>query len=86
MNARRVLVAWALILSSATAGVICVEIDTSTDSVLDRSGPAWSAYQASLDAFGGDELLVIAIRLEQPETSDAWAEIISLTEKISRIE
>jgi predicted RND superfamily exporter protein len=51
---------WAVVCVAMVPGVARLQIDTSTDSVLDRVDPAWQTYQQSQDMFGGDEILVVA--------------------------
>lgn len=55
-----VVVAWALVLAMLLPGVARLQVDTSTDSVLDKTSAAWSDYQASIDVFGEDEAIVVA--------------------------
>lgn len=57
---RLTLLGWAVICIAMVPGVARLQIDTSTDSVLDRVDPAWQTYQQSQDMFGGDEILVVA--------------------------
>jgi hypothetical protein len=52
---------WVLVAGAATVGVLRLQIETSTDSVLDRSGEPWRFYQRSQDRFGGDEILALVI-------------------------
>lgn len=63
---RRALAGWILVCLAAVPGVARLEIDTSTDSVLDRSDPAWQVYQDSQALFGGDEIIVVAFTGERP--------------------
>ncbi|MHC5005181.1 MAG: hypothetical protein ACYTJ0_18910, partial [Planctomycetota bacterium] len=58
---RLTLLAWALMTALATPGVLIVEIETSTDSVLDQRSEAWAFYQESQHRFGGDEILTVLI-------------------------
>lgn len=57
---RRHIAVWAGAVAVASFGIAFLEIDTSTSSFLDRTGPAWQAYQDSVALFGGDEFLVVA--------------------------
>jgi predicted RND superfamily exporter protein len=63
---RGVLAFWLLICLLATPGVTALRVDTSTDSVLDRSDPAWQVYQHSQELFGGDEIIAVALEGEKP--------------------
>jgi predicted RND superfamily exporter protein len=55
------LAVWGVVALLASMGVARLRVDTSTDSVLDRSAPEWAYYQESLDRFGGDEIIVVAL-------------------------
>jgi predicted RND superfamily exporter protein len=63
-----------------------LEIDTSTDSVLDRSGPEWQVYQDSQERFGGDELIVVAITGETPFDPDTLVRISTLSDALVTLE
>ncbi|MAE93656.1 MAG: hypothetical protein CL910_03250 [Deltaproteobacteria bacterium] len=47
-------------------GLMQLSIETSTSSVLDRLSPEWAFYQETQAEFGGDEVIVVAIRGESP--------------------
>jgi len=49
-------------------------------SVLDRADPAWSFYQDSQAAFGGDEILVIALESDVPMDRGILERVIKITE------
>lgn len=57
---------WGVVLLLLTPGLFNLSVDTSADSVLDRSDEAWSFYQKSQDLFGGDEILVVALPSTAP--------------------
>ena len=57
---RTVLVAWAVLCTLATPGLLSLSIEASTESVLDKDAEPWSFYQHSLELFGGDEIVVLA--------------------------
>ncbi|MCS5638713.1 MAG: hypothetical protein NZ990_19565, partial [Myxococcota bacterium] len=63
---KAVLLSWLVLAALAIPGLMNLQVDTSTDSVLDRKHPAWQVYQASLEDFGGDEIIVVALRAVQP--------------------
>ena len=80
------LVAWFLFLVACGFGIRLVEVDTSTNSVLDRSDPvAWPFYQKSLELFGGDEVVVVALEAREPFDPETLAVIADLTERLSSI-
>ena len=84
-NPRTVLAIWLVILGLSSAGVRQLEIDTSTDSVLDRNGPEWAFYQKSLDLFGGDEIVVVAVPSDAPFDPKALALVERITREIGQI-
>ena len=57
---------WLLMTALAVPGLEQLQVDTSTDSVLDRQHPAWEIYQQSQADFGGDEIIVVALRAGRP--------------------
>ena len=57
---RATLFFWALICALATPGVLRIQIEASTESILDKASPAWTFYEKSTDLFGGDEVIVVA--------------------------
>jgi hypothetical protein len=80
------LAGWLIALACLTPGLLRLGIDTSTDSVLDRTGPEWSFYQQSQSLFGGDELVVVAITGERPWDPTLLVEIERLTESFAGLE
>jgi predicted RND superfamily exporter protein len=77
---------WAVLAGFASLGVAQLTIDTSTDSVLERTGAEWQFYQASQDLFGGDELIVVALETEQPLAPSALTAVRTLTDELLEIE
>ena len=61
-----VLLFWLALAGLALPGLQRLQVDTSTDSVLDRRHPAWQVYQNSQEEFGGDEIIVVALRGQRP--------------------
>ncbi|MGI9610601.1 MAG: efflux RND transporter permease subunit [Acidimicrobiia bacterium] len=62
--------AWLLVLLALIPGMQRLSVDTSTDSVLDKTSAAWADYLASKDVFGEDEAIVVAL----PVLGDELAE------------
>lgn len=58
---RSVFAIWAVVCVASIPAVLEVSIETSTESVLDKRSEAWTFYQRSLDLFGGDEIVVLAV-------------------------
>lgn len=81
-----VLLVWAVFFAAATVGGLRLKVETSTDSLLDRGAPEWRFYRQSLDLFGGDELLVVALRGGEPFASDMLQSVDELTGKLEGIE
>ena len=75
----RALGAWLALAVLAGFGLASLEVETSTDSVLDRSGDSWQQYRESVARFGGDEVVVTALRGERPWDPEVLAEVARLT-------
>ena len=83
---RATLLLWLISMGLSGIGVSLLKIDTSTDSVLDRSDPtAWPFYQRSLRTFGGDEVVVVAIGATEPYDARTLALVAELTEQIRAV-
>lgn len=74
-----VLGAWTVLAVLAAFGVARVEIETTTESVLQRNSVEWSVYQDSLDRFGGDEVIVVAFPGAEPFDPSVLERVASLT-------
>jgi predicted RND superfamily exporter protein len=81
-----VFAAWLAVAALATPGVLRLDVDTSTDSVLERTDRLWHFYQQSQKIFGGDEIIVVALEAEQPFATAALQEIVALTDALEGIE
>lgn len=81
----RTLLVWAGILLVASYGVASLHVDTTTDSVLDRSGEEWAFYQASQSRFGGDEIVVVALEGAHPFDPTVLTEAKRLTAVYERL-
>jgi len=77
---RTTIFTWLVVAVLAATGIAKLRIETSTDSVLDRSGPSWAFYQQSQDLFGGDEIISILIGAEKPFERKALDEVVRLTD------
>ncbi len=73
---------WLLACLLAAFGVAKLDVETTTGSVLDRTDPAWSFYQDSQTAFGGDEILVIALESEAPLDRGTLEKVIEISEQL----
>jgi hypothetical protein len=83
---RTVFAAWIAAAALAAPGVLGLEIDTSTDSVLERSDRSWHFYQESQRTFGGDEIIVVALEADVPLAPSALREIAAITDALEDIE
>ncbi len=78
---RWVLIVWASIAIVSSFGVAKLRVETSTDSVLNRSDPDWAFYQESQRRFGGDEILTILIDGDTPFDPATLQTIIRITQR-----
>lgn len=83
---RSVLGIWFLLASIATPALLCVAVETSTESVLDKQSESWAFYQRSLDLFGGDEIVVLATEAEPNKSASQLAAIVSLSSELANLE
>lgn len=84
-HARAVVGCWLLVLLVASLGVARLEIDTSTDSILDRTSPAYAFHRESQAMFGGEEILVAAIQAAGPFDPAALREVQRLSSVFAEI-
>lgn len=66
---RAVLAFWAAVCIACAPALLRIKIEASAESVLDKAAPAWGTYQRSLELFGGDEIVVVAL-----ESDDAFSQ------------
>lgn len=59
---RVTLIFWAALCFVSFFGIANLHVDTGTSTFFDRSAPAWAFYQESLEKFGGDEVIVVALK------------------------
>jgi len=57
---------WALLLIAASVGLRWLRVETSGESILDRTGEDWAFYRDSVNLFGNDEVIVAAIEAANP--------------------
>jgi predicted RND superfamily exporter protein len=79
-NPRGTFAGWGVLLILAGLGALGLEIDTSTDSILDREDPAYEFHRHSQDLFGGEEILVVAITSDEPFSAEALSEVQRVSE------
>lgn len=73
------LAVWAIAIFAATPFVLQLSIETSTESVLDRSDPAWAFYQRAQALFGGDEVLVVMLQSQEPFDPTVLRQLVQTT-------
>jgi len=81
----RVLLAWLVCSLAALVLGTRVSVDTSTDSILDRSAEPWSFYQETIGAFGGDEFVVVALTAESPWSRAMLEDVVALSRSLAEI-
>lgn len=81
-----VFAAWLLLAAVALPGVMRLHVDTSTKSVLQHGDEAWDYYQRSLELFGGDEVVVVALEGERPFDPELLARVDELSAALRQIE
>ncbi|MGH0036450.1 MAG: efflux RND transporter permease subunit [Myxococcota bacterium] len=76
---------WLLAAVVAIPGVLLVRLETNASSLLNRSDEAWRFYQQSMELFGGDEIVVVAFRAEQPFSPLTLASIRDVSRRLEEI-
>jgi predicted RND superfamily exporter protein/SAM-dependent methyltransferase len=77
-----IVAAWVAIAVIGVPGLLQLRFETTSRSFLDRSGPAWARYEASLDEFGGDEVIVVAMGGPRSFDPAILARIAHLTQEV----
>jgi predicted RND superfamily exporter protein len=80
-----VLLVWLLLGVLATPWVLRLEVETSTNSVLDRSGADWAYYEAAQERFGGDEVLTLLLEADEPYAPALLADVRRLSDDFAGI-
>jgi predicted RND superfamily exporter protein len=76
---------WIGIVAIFLTGVLRLDIETSTDSVLSRDHSDWQFYRQYVDQFGGDEVLVVALSAEKPFAPAVLDRVAGLTAAMERV-
>jgi predicted RND superfamily exporter protein len=79
------LLLWALVGVIATPGVLSLAIETSTNSVLNRSDASWQFYQKSQGLFGGDEILTLLLSSSTRFDSKTLERVVELSEELQSL-
>src|SRR5512139_2663854 len=69
----RMLALWLLLLLLAGGGLARLRVETSGESILDKSNERWAFYRKSVELFGNDEVIVAAISSRDPYDPTALA-------------
>ena len=80
-----VIALWLVVLSASLAGAFALRVETTVDSVLDRTGDEWQFYQEAQEEFGGDEVVVVMVSSDQPYDTDLIRHVASLSEKLRAV-
>lgn len=83
---RAAISAWVGAALLASLGVASLKIDTKTDSILDRRAPAWRQYQRALKLFGGDEVVVIALRGAEAFEKSVLEQVARISAELQTLE
>jgi len=78
-------VLWLLAAALASRGAAELEVETNTDSVLNRTNANWALYEHSQELFGEDEVVVVALESEVPFDPALLAEVDRLTDAFQGI-
>ncbi len=81
----RVFVVWLGLTLLSSVGVLHLEVDTSTDSILDRSSPAFAFHKRSHQLFGGEEILVAALHSEEAFDPETLARVEKLSAELEKL-
>lgn len=79
------LLLWCALLIFFGFGVAQLEVDTTTDSFLDRDSRSWKYYEWSQKHFGGDEIIVVALPAREPYSQSLLTQIVELTRELQRL-
>jgi hypothetical protein len=82
---RATLAAWLAAALVAGFGVARLGVDTNVQNVLDRRDPSWAFYERSVERFGGDEIVVVALRGARPFDPELAGFVIELSERLQAI-
>ena len=81
----RVLGTWLAALAIATFGIGRLALETNANSTLERSGAEWAFYQESMDEFGNDQVVVVALEGVEAYSPELLRRIDDLTNEFSGI-
>lgn len=76
---------WLGLGAIATIGVLRLEIETSTASVLDRTDDRWKFYRESLSRFGGDEVIVLALRGDSAYDKKVLGRLAAISRRLEAV-
>jgi len=82
---RAVIGAWLVLCALAGVGAARLEFDPTTESILAQEGSAWRFYRESLDQYGGDEILVVALESERAFDPALLARVAALSSELAQV-
>ena len=74
-----------MVMVLAICGSQSLEVDTSSERVLDKRGKKWRQYRESIELFGSDELVVIGLQAEQPFALRTMQKVATIGERLISI-
>ena len=77
---RRMLTLWAVLLIVAGVGLKWIRVETSGESIIDKTSERWAFYRQTVGLFGNDEVIVAAIEAAAPYDPSA----LKLIAEVSR--
>lgn len=77
---------WLAVVLLSVSFLPRLEVETSTESILNRASPEWALYEKSLDAFGGDEFVAFGVPVDPSNPAAAIGLIQSLSRDLKSIE
>jgi predicted RND superfamily exporter protein len=82
---RAMIGAWLVLCAIAGIGSTRLEFDPTTESILAEEGPAWHFYRESVDTYGGDEILVVALESERAFDPALLARVAVLSSELAHL-
>ena len=76
---------WFCVLAASAPGLFGLRVETSTESILNKSDEAWGRYQESQDRFGGDEIVTVLVSSQEPLDPAAFLEVEALTARFEGV-
>jgi predicted RND superfamily exporter protein len=82
---RAVIGVWLVLCALAGVGMARLEFDPTTESILAQEGSAWRFYRESLEQYGGDEILVVALESARAFDPALLARVAALSGELAQV-